>query len=49
MTTIDVKKLIMFAEKEPRKVSGTVVNPGVHNSEQTIGSMTGGDTCIQTL
>lgn len=49
VTTIGVKKLIKFLEKETSKESGAVINPGVHNSEQTIDLMMGGDTCKQTL
>lgn len=48
VTEIDVKKLINFPENEARKKSGTVINPGVNNSGQTIGSMMGGGHLVQT-
>lgn len=36
-----VEKVINFPEKDARKKSGTVINPAVNNSGQTIGSMMG--------
>lgn len=42
VTIIGVEKLIKFPKKDERKKSGTVINPAVNNSGQTIGSMMGG-------
>lgn len=44
VTTTSVEKLSNFPEKDALKKSGTVINPAVNNSGQTIGPMMGGDT-----